>query len=498
MENVKNISILALLLSLTLLFSCDQVLEPELKGQLEQGQLFKTEQGFLLALNGAYEPLNSGGIYDLGLLQPLVKASDDGWTWRKETEEQLYSYRPTKTEVGIWWDAHYSGINRCNTILSQLGETEVVSGNVKGAIEGQTKFLRALYYFNLVRLYGGVPLIVDKVETREDAEQPRATVEAVFNQIKTDLSDAIDLLPVSYSGSSDFNVGMATQGAAKTLKAKVHLELNEWNNTATLAEDVIESGVYSLHDDYANNFYGNAENGIESVFEVQFSSESGSVGANYNFWEPQEFGGGSGVLPTDANNDFGVSTTTPDGIVQAFESGDLRKAVALDTYGLPNFLDPTKPDSSLFHVNKYFDGEEFQPGRSPFNFSLFRYSEVLLIAAEALNEQGANNSNAITYVNMVRNRAGLPDLDSSVTGDQNAFRQAIRQERRVELCFEGKRYFDLNRWAILRETIAKTGVDISTEKFINHPITGQPYHLYPLPSTEFINNAKLGDQNPGY
>ncbi|MDX1640232.1 MAG: RagB/SusD family nutrient uptake outer membrane protein [Balneolaceae bacterium] len=486
-------------MSLLILVGCEeQVLEPNLKGQIAQDELLQTKQGFLLALNGAYEPLNSGALYDLGLVQPLAKMSDDGWTWRKETEEQTYNYTPTKSEVSNWWEAHYQGIVRANTILSRLAETDVVSGSVKTTLEGQTKFLRGLYYFNLVRIYGGVPLITDEVTSREEAEQSRATVENVYNQIKTDLSDAINLLPASYGGSSDFNVGMATQGAAKTLKAKVHLELREWSDAATLAQEVINSGEYELHDDYITNFYGNAENGIESVFEIQFSSESGAVGANWNFWAPQEFQGGSGVLPTDANNDFGVSTTTPDGIVQAFEAGDERMSVALDTYGLPNFLDPNKPVGSLYHINKYFDGNEFPPGQSPFNFPLFRYSEVLLIAAEALNEQGANNSNAIMYVDMVRNRAGLQDLEASVTSDQDAFRQAIRQERRVELCFEGKRYFDLNRWATLQETIAKTGVDIAADKFISHPITGQPYHLYPIPATEFINNANLGDQNPGY
>jgi len=500
MKNLKNIRIIVFLLSLILFFlSCEEkILNPELKGQIEQDRLFNTKEGFLTSLTGSYAPLQ--GIYNLGWGSggALTKASDDGWTWRKESEEQNYSYTPTKNEVSQWWSTHYTGITRCNTILSRLEETEILSKEVKGTIEGQVKFLRALYYFRLVRLFGGIPLIVNEVTAREDAEKPRATIEDVYNHIKSDLNNAIDLLPVSYRGSNDFNVGMATKGSAQTLKAKVHLELHEWSEAATLAEDVVESGVYSLHEDYANNFYGNAENGDESIFEVQFSSESGGDGGNYSALEPEQFRGGAVILPTDANNDFGVSTTTPDAIIQSFESEDERKSVAVDTYGLPNFLDPKKPDGSLFYINKYYDGGEFQPGRSPFNFPVFRYSEVLLIAAEAINERGANNSDAIQYVNMVRNRADLPDLEASVTGNQNDFRQAIMHERRVELCFEQKRYFDLNRWGILRQTIAKTGVDISPEKFIKHAITGQPYHLFPLPASEFINNARLSEQNPGY
>jgi len=115
-----------------------------------------------------------------------------------------------------------------------------------------------------------------------------------------------------------------------------------------------------------------------------------------------------------------------------------------------------------------------------------------------LNEQVPGDTKAVDYVNMIRNRAGLQNLDPSITGDQDALRKAIRQERRVEFAFEAKRYFDLNRWAILEEQIAKTGDQIASEKFISHPATGQPYHLFPLPATEFINNAKLDEQNPGY
>jgi hypothetical protein len=479
------------------LFRCEEaVLEPSLKGELPLKKLYQTEDGFLSALNGAYSPLSSGNYYDLDLPQFLARSSDDGWTWRKETAAQTFTVEPTFTNTQGFWSESYSGITRTNTLLSRLEGTDVVSGTVSEVIKGQAKFLRALYYFNLVRLFGSVPLITDEVNFREDATKSGAPIEEVFIQIKTDLGEAINLLPSSYSGTDKFKVGMATKGAAKTLKAKVHLEANEWNQAATLAQEVINSGVYELHANYKDNFYGNAENGKESIFEVQFSNSSGSVGASWRFLDPQQFGGGSGTLPTDSNQDFGVSTTTPDGLVQALES-DEREEVTLSTYELPNFLDPTQPDGSLYHYRKYFDNNQFSSGQSPFNFPVLRLSEVYLIAAEALNEQGAGNPDAIRYVNKVRNRVGLSDVSQSVAQDQDAFRQAIRHERRVELAFEGKRFFDLNRWSILREEISKTGVEIDSEKFIDHPLTGKPYYLNPIPASELVNNPKL-EQNPGY
>ena len=170
----------------------------------------------------------------------------------------------------------------------------------------------------------------------------------------------------------------------------------------------------------------------------------------------------------------------------------------LQDYGLDNFLDPTKPAGSLFYVNKHFAGDQFPPNQSPYNFPVIRYAEVLLIAAEALNELGTGDMSAVNYLDMIRNRAGLANVDETISSDQSALRKEIRKQRRLELAYEGKRYFDLNRWGILENTLGVQGVTVPSASMISHPITGKSYFLYPLPATEFINNANLGDQNPGY
>lgn len=498
MKFTRGMSVIIVILGSACNLSCDRILEPEIKGQIELNKLFTSQEGVIMALNGAYEPLRSIYGRHRTLWVSLIKASDNGWTWQNETSEQRYNLTPNSPEITTWWNAHYTGINRCNTALSRISGTEAIDEELKSEITGQLKFLRALYYFNLVRLYGGIPLLVNEVITREDAEQPRAAIEAVYDQIKADLTDAISVLPSSYSGHDVLKTGMATKGAATALLATVYLELNEWDQAAALSEELIHSNVYDLHDDYAANFYGNAENGIESIFEVQFSDVSSQYGANHStLLAPQDFKGQAHILPGDDNNDFGTATTGS-GIVQAFPTGDARKETAISTYGLPNFLNPDKPAGSLYFINKYFDHNDFPPSQSPFNFPLIRYSEILLTAAEALNELGPGSATAVDYVNRVRNRAGLPDLELAVANDQDQFRETIVQERRVELAFEAKRYFDLNRLGMLREIIALTGISISPEKLVDHPVTNRPYHLFPLPATEFINNAKLGEQNPGY
>jgi hypothetical protein len=496
---MKTVYISLLIFTMLITFGCEQVLEPEPRGQIELDQLLNTEEGYVSVLNGAYEPLASGGIYDGLFWRNAELASDDGWTWRNEQDPDLYRIAPTSELIFPLWSEHYRGIARTNVILSRIDEAQFNNSDLKEAIQGQAHFLRALYYFNLVRLFGGIPLFDQEVTSREESEAPRTDIEAVYNQIQTDLDEAVNLLPVAYNGGSGFEKGRATRYTALALSAMVHLELEEWTEAAQDAQEIISSGQFELHANFGDNFYGLSENGVESLFEVQFGGVGGGTNANHSstLAPPALAGGAAFILPTDDSNDFGTASTGG-AIVQEFEDGDLRRDVTLANYGLDNFLDPTKATGSLFYVNKFFAGDQFPSGQSPYNFPIIRYAEVLLIAAEALNEAGTDNSNVIEYLNMIRNRAGLADLSAEVTGNQSALREEIRRQRRLELAYEGKRYFDLNRWGILEETQAVQGVTVPAERTITHPITGKSYFLYPLPATEFINNANLGNQNPGY
>ena len=197
------------------------------------------------------------------------------------------------------------------------------------------------------------------------------------------------------------------------------------------------------------------------------------------------------------------------GFIQAFEAGDNRRDVTLgntfDGTVLSNFIDQTAPDGSLLYVTKFYnEASALSRQGSPWNFPVYRYADALLVAAEALNEQGyAAGGAAFDYLNQIRTHAGLPALTAADLPDQASFRTALAQERRVEFAFEFKRYFDLNRWGSLGQVIGNQlnlfgGLTFPSSRAPSHPITGKPYYLYPVPDIEFSNNANLGDQNPGY
>nr|WKN37276.1 RagB/SusD family nutrient uptake outer membrane protein [Tunicatimonas sp. TK19036] len=500
MKNSKYI-IPIISLCAILMMNCEDILEPTPQGQVALDDLLNSESGVLTAVNGIYQPLQ--GLYESNMLRLTDLASDDGWTWRKETEPDIYIVEETFSVSQNVWSAHYTGITRANTVLAYAQSVDEFSSSaVQESVEGQAKFMRAFYYFNLVRLFGGVPLILEEIKAREDAEQPRATIEQVYAQIKSDLNDAIALLPTTYPGGPGMEAGRPTTYTASALKAMVHLELEEWNDAASAAEVVIGNG--SLLANYADNFNGTQENGPGSLLEVQYGGVTGeTTGSQSDGFAPPDFNGSATFLPTDDNlNGQGGSLSSGNSFVQIFEEGDLRKEVILQSYDLVNFIDPSQPDGSLYYINKYYNTSDPE-GQSTWNYPLIRYAEILLIRAEALNEQGyVPDGEAFTLMNSTRTNAGLPALSSAEVPNQQAFREVIGNERRKELAFEAKRYFDLNRWGILQDIIQEQmdflNLTFPSNRTITHPVTGKEYYLYPIPSIEFVNNANLGEQNPGY
>jgi len=480
--------------------SCKKTLEPQLKGAETIETLISTEEGINSLVNSSYTALQD--LYKRNLQYLVDLASDDSWTWRNELDPDMFIIEKNSTYALNPWVASYRGIGRANIIIDNIDVPKYASVTSKNAILGQAKFLRAFYYFNLVRLYGGVPLILKQVRSREDAEQPRATIAAVYAQIKTDLKDAETLLPPTYSGAAGLEIGRATNYSASALLALVHLELQEWKDVESTTTRLI--GVKSLLDNYADNFNGKSENGGGSFFEVQYGGPTAATTTTLSSSNaPTSMQGGAGMLPTDDNfKGSGGGLSSGNGLVQVFETGDLRKTVILADYGLANFIDATKPKGSLLYFNKYYNSTD-PVGLSSWNYPLIRYAEILLVRAEALNEKGyVADGEAFSLLNMVRAKAGLPLLTAATITSQSEFRIAMQKERRIELCFESKRYFDLNRWGLLESSVQKQmdflKKTFPSTKMITHPITNQKYFLFPIPSQEFSNNAFLGSQNPGY
>ncbi|MDR1381215.1 MAG: RagB/SusD family nutrient uptake outer membrane protein [Tannerella sp.] len=501
MKQLKSITLLS---GLFLFFTgCTGFLEPQMKGSTDLQQLISSQQGMFTAVNGMYKPLQP--IYRGNMQLILELAGDDGWAWRNAPEADLFISEQDYSNIANVWQQHYLGIGRANVILDNLDNvTDFDSEQRKQDYEGQAKFMRAFYYFNLVRLYGGVPVILHQINQLEDAQVARSSMEDVYLQIEKDLDEAEHLLPAEYAGTAGSETGRPTTHAASALKTLVYLEICNWDKVIESADKIIDKGLLV---DYDDNFNGTAENGKQVFFEVQYGGVTAATTTNLSTsFSPQVFSNGSAmILPTDDNlNGQGGGPSSGGGFVQLFDErpGDNRKDVIIQTYGLANFIKPDQPDGTLYYVNKYYNTVDAD-GLSSWNFPLIRYAEILLAKAEALNEKSyASDGEAFALINKLREKAGLPPLTSVQIPDREKFRNELMNERRIELAFECKRYFDLNRWGIVRQVIQKQ-LDFMKLKFpenkvITHPITGKPYYLYPIPATEFVNNAKLGEQNPGY
>ena len=505
-------SFILLLLALFPLAGCEkELLEITPDGQQTVDDLFATADGANAAINAAYEQLGLMSAGEHAILQRIEEKSDNAFHGREAITWSNYTENSTTLGLADTWSAFYTGIQRCNTVLNRIGNvpftTAAKNSKLPESIEGQALFLRALNYFWLVQIWGDVPLHTQEIIKPDEALKARASTKEIYDQIKADLALAIQKLPLktALTGGKGFEKFRASKGAANALKAEVHLVLGEWQQAADAANGAIASNEFSLYPsaDYIKNFQGRDENGIESVFEIQFTDNLLGRGSIANTW----FGlaglvQGNGRHGSPATDNTQTLTSSPgirgDGLVQAFEQNDLRMSVAISTYNnAKNPIDATKP--SLWNCNKYFVGTATpSENRSYANIPLIRYAKVLLTRAEALNELGAGNTEAVALVNQIRARAGLAALATTVTGNQESLRRAIWQERRVELCFESQRYFDLLRTGQLFEQIEnKQKIPITRARIVKHPINGKDIYLLPIPQTEINNNPQM-KQNPGY
>jgi hypothetical protein len=495
-----------LFLIIVFLNSCKKILSPTLQGQITVDNLVTNQAGIMTLINGLYNPLIS--MYNGPLARLTDMASNDGWSARVETDPDYFSVAPGYNYTTDFWSSSYKGIVNANAVLANVNAvTDFSSAAIQNSVKGQAYFLRAFYYFNLVRLFGGVPLIIKQVNSQDDAQQPRASIQDVYTRIKADLDSAIGLLPASYSGAANLEVGRVTSFSATALKTLVYLETNEWANAAAAANSIITSNKFSLQTNYANNFNGTAENGPQSLFEVQYSGISGTYGSLYQSFAPavSPYSSGFAVAPTDdslAIGGVGGANRGGQSFVQAFEPGDLRKNTIIVAYNIPNVLQSNRGPGTLYYVNKYLNLTN-AIGQSPWNVPVIRYAEILLADAEALNEMGYEAGGpAFTMLNTVRQKAGLPNLTSATVSTQAAFRTALEHERRIELAFECKSFFDLNRWGTLaaatQPQLNNVNITFPVAKQITNPFTKMPYYLYPVPAYELANNAKIGGQNPGY
>lgn len=376
------------------------------------------------------------------------------------------------------WKGRYDGIYRANNALFYL-EQLTIDETLKNRLIGEVKFLRALFYFDLVRCFGGVPLVVSKIDindtqTINEVVFVRRSKEETYALIEADLTDAINRLPLK-SQYSPNDLGRATKGAAQALLAKAYLYQQKWQPAFDMSGEVINSNQYSLLADYAKVWREQGENGTESIYEVQASLTNGL--RDY-----------TNVQGPRGTPDLGWGFNTPSvSLVNSYEAGDLRKAATVmfvpstlwDGFTAPNSWTNPRYNYKAYQssIAESWNGDK---GNTAKNLRILKFSDILLIRAEAASHLGFNDE-AKDRVNQIRVRAGLAQL-SSVT------LPIILNERRWEMAMEHDRWFDLVR----------TGNAVSAMALNGKTFVVGKHELFPIPSDQIIASGGRLTQNPGY
>ena len=497
---MRKISIFIYFFLILSIVACEDQLEQTPISELGSNNFYRNEADFRQAVNGTYAQLR---FYPDRHFYLSEVRSDNTYATSEmgvREHEPINNFEPTievNPYVEAAWNENFNGIMRANTVLNRLNESVVPDQAARNQFEGEAKFLRALYYFDLVRWFGKLPLYEDVVSPEEALGIPRSSVEEVYGLIISDLQDAIALLPESNSAA---NIGRATSWAAKALLARVHLTrsgptygiegpglgVDEYSEALTLLNDIINNGPFEWVENYARIFDYDNENNPDIVYDIQYTSGGFGAGALYpGLMIPEAYG--RTVLPF-APGGIEVIPMSED-LMESYPEDDIRKEVII----MEGFGDESGViDARPFYV-KFLDVE--QPGVDRFdwsiNFPIIRYTDVLMMKAEAIL-QGAEGSQQEVddIVNMVRARAGLEPVS-------NVSLEMLIEERRREFAAEGHRWHDLVRSGLVIDVMNDwlPEADVLNKM----PETLNPnFIIYPVPFTQLIVKEGLYEQNPGY
>lgn len=467
--------------------SCSKFLEEDPKNVVGITNYYKTEQDAISAVNSIYAYLNSistgstAGVYHSSFWITQGLSSDEMLNNQLATPafDQLatFTYGPQNSTLQEIWVMHYKTITIANIAISRIpGIT--MNAALQTRLLGEARFLRGLMYFNLVRMFGKVPLVLLE---KEPLTPQAATVAEIYDQIHKDLDAAESVLPPAYDPGN--GRGRATKGAAIALHAKVYLTQKNWAKAAEKAKAVIDSKSYDLWEDFASVFKLSSRGGKEAIFSVGFGDANGAI----IFWEVGQFL--VRLLPPQLSeegvqNAQGWQIPTQQ-LYNQYDNDDRRRAVTFITeiHKSNGTVETIRP-----YIQKYWDRVAEPKGNESSNdFPVIRYADVLLMYAEAENELD-QPLEAHKYINMVRKRARfdgtiyrntVPDLTGLSKTD---FRTAVLKERRLELVAEGHRWFDLVRTNTLETLVpqAKPGVTPAARNY-----------LFPVPQNERDLNPNL-------
>lgn len=539
----KYILLLATALSFN---SCADFLDRDPLSQASENAFWKTEADAEKGLNALY---------------PLLPGQRDFWR-DCESDNSLMTNSWGENGLGyICQGIHnastgylleewvYGDIYRILYFLDKLS-TMQIDEEKKQRFEGEARFILALKYYRMTRHFGDIPLIKEKPIELENAALPRSPKQEVLDYAIENINKAIEYLPDTYSGD---DIGRITKGAALTLKADMYLDMasyqkfhygqdatNLWKEAADAAQKVIDSNLYALEEDFAYIFTAEANNNNKEVILAHQYLEDELTHMLPILCSPVGTGitgqGWASFCPTrqlvDSYEMIDGNTIYESPLYDKNNPWENRDVRLKKTFFLPG-IDCLRPDGSYtpymphpafnnperinnegggitgYMYLKYNDPELEKPDASWTNFSLYRYAEVLLIQAEALNEYDPGNSKITENVNLIRARAGLPEVTKHL-GNQEKMREIIREERRHEFVAEHKRYFDILRWKIAEDVLNEPGYginkdensaigDYTQEKFLGQDRTFDPqkHYLWPIPQNALDNNPNL-TQNPNW
>jgi starch-binding outer membrane protein, SusD/RagB family len=471
-----------------LLTSCADILDEKPLSNIANANFYQNGTDAVAAVNGVYDAIGSGrtGLYWRGLTILAELSTDDQRTSTTNGDfVQIYTGTPIATngEIAAVWREHYAAIARANTVIARVPATPM-NETLRRRVLSEARFIRALMYFNLVRLFDNIPLMRQEITSAQGLNVPQAPIAEVYEFIVADLKEAESGLPLTYTGE---DIGRVTQGAAKALLAKVYLTNQQWQLAADKCREVITAAQYRLETDYMGIFSPTNRNNREIVFAIQHKSGLGApfVGEGnllaINTWPIAADCRPAGI-PFRGNGNHYVS----DNLRLSFEANDFRRSTAIfNEYTIQGRL-YTLPWCFRKHIDEVAIATLAASNDSDKDFPVIRYADVLLMYAEALNEVAGGNADALTTLNQVRSRAKLPALTAQ---PQAPMREAIYRERRHELFMEAHRFFDLKRWGRLVEVVNAAGI---TGKQL------KPQNVrYPIPQRELDVNTSL-KQNVGY
>ncbi|MFD2570656.1 RagB/SusD family nutrient uptake outer membrane protein [Spirosoma soli] len=426
---------------------------------------YKTASDFGTAVNGTYDAIQSGSQYG-GDFNTLIETRSDNVLDNDPSSNAGLRYNidrftepTTNSIVQNTWGSLYTGINRTNLILDKI-DGVTMDAALKNRYKGEAQFIRALSYFNLVRLWGRVPLVLKAAgSTAETRSYVRNEVTEVYAAIEKDLTDAIANLPASYTGA---DIGRATSGAARGLLGKVYVTEKKYDLAVATLRDLATGTTYRLLPNVADVFSVTNKNNAELLFAVKYR-KGGTQGEGHSQW-----------YGTSIGDNIEASLRA------AYPAGDKRQPLTLQV-PVPSGLNVVP--------RKYYD-ELSSTNDVGNDFPVLRFADVLLLYAEALNEVGYQaDGEAFRVLNLVRSRAGVAPYTAAQLATKEAFRAAVINERRLELALENDRWFDLLR----------TGTAVDALKATN--ITMPAYRvLYAIPKSEIdtYNNPTGFPQNQGY